>query len=127
MGLKGPAHWASAGFERLDGNGRRGFQTPLATLHAYQGWADVFLSTPATGLRDLNLRAGTTVKMGPKARPLKLQAGVHDFTDDDGSMRLGREFDLMAGLSLTKILSAEVKAAFFDGARPQVWIAARSG
>ncbi len=118
LGLKGPAHWVSAGFERLDGNGRRGFQTPLATLHAYQGWADVFLSTPATGLRDLNLRAGTTVKMGPKARPLKLQAAVHDFTDDDGSMRLGREFDLMAGLSLTKILSAEVKAAFFDGARP---------
>ena len=27
------------------------FQTPLATLHAFNGWADLFLTTPARGLR----------------------------------------------------------------------------
>lgn len=127
-GLKGPVHWASVGFERLDGDGRRGFQTPLATLFAYQGWADVFLTTPPGGVRDLNLRAGTTVKVGPKSLPIKLQVAAHDFTDDDGSRRYGREIDLMAGVPLTKILSAEVRAAVFDGARPgfadrhKVWL-----
>lgn len=128
VGLKGPVHWATVGFERLDGDGRRGLQTPLATLFAYQGWADVFLATPAGGVRDLNLRAGTTLKMGPKAAPVKLQAAAHDFTDDDGSRRYGREVDLMASVPLTKILTAEVRAAFFEGARPgfadrhKVWL-----
>lgn len=117
VGLKGPVHWASVGLERLDGDGRRGFQTPLATLFAHQGWADVFLTTPSGGVRDLNLRAGTTVKVGPKSLPVKLQVAAHDFTDDDGSRRYGREIDLMAGVPLTKLLSAEVRAAFFDGAR----------
>ena len=50
------------------------FQTPLATLHAFQGWADVFLSTPAAGIDDKYLKfkvtpgdfvidAGTTTSM----------------------------------------------------------------
>jgi hypothetical protein len=118
LGLKGPAHWASLGLQRLDGDGRRGFVTPLATLHAFQGWADVFLATPAGGVRDLALQAGTTLKLGPRQTPLKLQAAAHDFTDDDGSQRYGRELDLLAGAPITRRLSAELKAAFFDGARP---------
>src|ERR1035438_4740700 len=35
------------------GKGRTGFQTPLATLHAFNGWDDVFLTTPADGLQDI--------------------------------------------------------------------------
>lgn len=128
VGLKGPVHWATVGFERLDGDGRRGFQTPLATLFAYQGWADVFLATPPGGVRDLNLRVGTTLKIGPKSLPVKLQAAAHDFADDDGSRRYGREVDLVAGVPLSRNLSGEVRAAFFDGARPgfadrhKVWL-----
>src|SRR3546814_1461069 len=30
------------------------FQTPLATLHKFQGWADLFLTTHSAGVRDLN-------------------------------------------------------------------------
>ena len=45
------------GFERLEGNGTVALQTPLATLHAFNGWADKFLSTPANGLRDVEPRA----------------------------------------------------------------------
>lgn len=128
VGLKRQAQWVTVGFERLDGDGRRGFQTPLATLFAYQGWADVFLTTPPGGVRDLNVRAGATVKLGPKSLPVKLQAAAHDFTDDDGSHRYGREFDLLAAVPINKILSAEVRAAVFDGARPgfadrhKVWL-----
>ena len=127
-GLKAAAPWASVGYERLEGNGSRGFATPLATLHAFQGWADVFLTTPPAGVRDLNLRAGTTLKLGPKALPVRLQAAVHDFAEDDGSDRYGRELDLLAAAPVTKALTAEVKAAFFDGDRPgfadrsKVWV-----
>lgn len=117
-GLKGPTNWVSGGVERLDGDGRRGFQTPLATLFAYQGWADVFLTTPATGVRDLNLNLGATLKWGPKNQAVRLQAAVHDFADDDGSRRYGREVDLLAATPLNSVLSAEVRAAIFEGDRP---------
>jgi hypothetical protein len=127
-GLKSGPRWVTVAVERLDGDGRRGVPTPLATLFAYQGWDDVFLSTPSTGVRDLSLGGGTTVPLGPKATPLKLQAVAHDFTDDDGSRRYGREIDLLAAVPINKVVSAELRTAFFDGARPgfadrhKVWL-----
>ena len=42
----------AAGDEVLQGNGTIGFATPLATLHAFEGWADKFLTTPANGIKD---------------------------------------------------------------------------
>ena len=38
-----------------NGSGNRAFQTPLATKHAFQGWADQFLTTPADGIEDAYL------------------------------------------------------------------------
>ncbi len=46
------AFTVKAGYELLGGDGLYGFQTPLATLHAFNGWADQFLGTPAGGLED---------------------------------------------------------------------------
>ena len=34
------------------------FQTPLATKHKFNGWADQFLGTPNGGLQDMNARVG---------------------------------------------------------------------
>ena len=52
IGLKGIT--AKLGYEVLGSdNGNYGFSTPLATLHAFNGWADQFLNTPAQGLEDL--------------------------------------------------------------------------
>ena len=125
-GLKTQDRYASLGVERLDGDGARGFGTPLATLHAWQGWADLFLATPAGGLRDINLKAGITVPVGP--RKLKLAAAVHDFTDADGDLAYGRELDLSASVALTPKLTLEMKAARFDGDNPafadrtKVWV-----
>lgn len=36
-------------------NGAYGFATPLATLHAFEGWADQFLTTPTQGIEDAYL------------------------------------------------------------------------
>lgn len=124
-GLKTPNRWASVGLERLDGDGGRGFATPLATLHAFQGWADAFLTTPAAGVRDINLRAGLTVNAGV---PLRLQAAAHDFADADGSTAYGRELDLLLAAPINKRLTAEAKAAFFHAHHPafpdrtKVWV-----
>ncbi|MDO9222092.1 MAG: hypothetical protein Q7U20_00085 [Caulobacter sp.] len=125
-GLKKDSRYVTLGLERLDGNGARGFGTPLATLHAFQGWADVFLTTPAAGVRDVNLRAGTTVPLG--GRKLRLAVAAHDFSDADGGLDYGSEIDASASLPLTPKLSFEVKAARFSTDTPafadrtKVWI-----
>ncbi|MBF8270521.1 MAG: putative Lipoprotein, partial [Gammaproteobacteria bacterium] len=48
-------------YEMLGGNGTIGFRTPLATLHAYQGWADRFLITPADGIDDWYFTASSPI------------------------------------------------------------------
>lgn len=113
-GLKKGVHQVTVSLEQLDGDGRRGFQTPLATLHAFQGFADVFLTTPADGVRDLNLRASTSVG-GPHGKPVRLAAAVHDFEAARGGRDFGRELDLAISTPLTKTLSGEIKAAMFEG------------
>jgi hypothetical protein len=115
------------GLERLDGDGRRGFQTPLATLHAFQGWDDVFLTTPAKGVRDLNLTAATSLT-GPHARPVKLQAALHRFDDADGATDFGQELDASISTPLTPHVSTELKAAVFQSDlaafpdRTKIWL-----
>ena len=57
-GLDWPVFGFKLGYEVLEGSGTAGesFQTPLATLHKFNGWADQFLLTPGTGLQDTYLQ-----------------------------------------------------------------------
>ena len=118
LGVKTKGPWASLGFERLDGDGHHGFQTPLATLHPFQGWADVLLTNPVKGVRDLNLRAGTVWKPAFAPKGVKLQMAAHSFTNADGGSTYGREIDALVSTSLSARLTAEAKAAHFDGGSP---------
>ncbi|GIX21415.1 MAG: hypothetical protein KatS3mg121_0198 [Gammaproteobacteria bacterium] len=76
-----------AGFERLANDGAAAFQTPLATLHAYNGWADRFLVTPASGLDDAFL--GARWRFGAHG----VQLVFHDYAADAGSADLGSEWN----------------------------------
>jgi hypothetical protein len=75
------------GWEHLGGNGSHALQTPLATLHAFNGWADKFLVTPAGGLEDVYLSAS-----GKIGKATWTVAG-HDYRADVGA-HYGREWDL---------------------------------
>jgi len=77
-----------AGYERLGGNPTDGqFQTPFATLHAFNGWADKFLSTPVDGLVDLYGGVGAT------PGPFDVEVVYHGFKADDGDADYGTELD----------------------------------
>jgi hypothetical protein len=128
-GLKRGPFTATLALERLDGNGAQAFQTPLATLHAFQGWADVFLTTPRDGLRDVSATVSYTVAHPPVGRNGVLTASWRDVHDADGSARYGGELDLSARLVLDARWAVEIKGAHFDGAlrafpdRDKVWAA----
>jgi len=67
------------GVELLDGDGVKGFTTPLATLHKFQGWADKFLTTPANGIDDQYATFAWTAKgLGP-FDTLTATAVYHDY------------------------------------------------
>jgi hypothetical protein len=66
---------AKLGFESLGSdNGAYGFATPLATLHAFEGWADQFLTTPSQGIEDAYLNIAAPVFGGT------LTFVYHDFS-----------------------------------------------
>lgn len=103
-----------AGYERLGGNGTVAVQTPLATLHAFNGWADKFLTTPATGLRDVY--GDLTWKLGGPGllKDTSLRAAWHDYRADHGSQRDGSEWDFMVSHPIGTHFTALVKYATYE-------------
>lgn len=82
------------GYEVLQGDGVKGFTTPLATLHKFQGWADKFLTTPVNGLVDKYINVGYTKKgLGP-LETLGFTGSWHDYDSERLSINYGRELDL---------------------------------
>lgn len=103
-------------YESLAGDGARGFSTPLASLHAFQGWADVFTITPPDGVVDAN--AGVTLRPPLAARFLSnvaLTARYHNFEAERTSADLGEEVDLLATANLTPHVSVMFKCADYAG------------
>ncbi|MBI3438706.1 MAG: hypothetical protein HY054_08690 [Proteobacteria bacterium] len=115
LGVRHGQFGATLGGERLEGNGVRGFSTPLATLHAFQGWADVFVNTPSDGIRDLYLTATYNTHPWPAAQPVALMLSAHSFTDDSGGRDFGSELDASVRFTLTPRASLEVAGATFNG------------
>ncbi|MEO0883435.1 MAG: hypothetical protein AAFY34_12020 [Pseudomonadota bacterium] len=85
--------FGGGGVEFLGGDNGVGFSTPFATLHKFQGFADVFLATPAGGIRDAYAKAGINFgDIGP-IKGLRFTAWYHDFNTDEGNINIGEEFD----------------------------------
>jgi hypothetical protein len=98
------------GFESLGGSSDAGkaFRTPLATLHAFNGWADKFLTTPDSGIND------SYVSFKMPLGKWNLTAVYHDFAADTGGGDHGTEIDLSAARKLTDRYGLLLKGAFFS-------------
>ncbi|MGK0498978.1 MAG: hypothetical protein ACJAYG_000609 [Oceanicoccus sp.] len=99
----------SVGYELLGSDdGDAAFRTPLATLHKFNGWADQFLGTPATGLEDMY------VKVAGKLGKTKMAVVYHQFDADEGSIDYGSEINFVATYPFSKNISAQFKYAAYD-------------
>ncbi len=105
----------TAGYEVL--SGERGaftsatnpaFQTPLATLHAFQGWADKFLTTPSAGIEDLWLGAGAS------AGGWSLKLVWHDFGAEATGADYGTEWNASASRRFADRYELLVKLADYS-------------
>ncbi|MFK8013884.1 MAG: alginate export family protein [Gammaproteobacteria bacterium] len=122
LGLTANKLNVKAGYELLgSNNGTSSFSMPLSTLHKFNGWADVFLSTPANGLRD------TYVSAGGFFRGVKMAAIYHDFSADVGGASYGDEINLVASRQFGKNYSALLKYASYSADelatdRRRIWL-----
>lgn len=96
------------GSETLGGDGVYAFQTPLATKHAFNGWADKFLATPVDGLSDTMFSVSTGL------RGARLMAVYHDFSADNGAAEYGTEIDLLAVKKFGPHYTLGLKYAGYD-------------
>lgn len=83
----------TAGDEVMQGNGTLGFATPLATTHAFDGWADKFLTTPANGLDN---RYGSLAYLWKNVGPLQsitAKAIYRAFAAQHVDVNYGSEWD----------------------------------
>lgn len=99
-----------AGYEVLGGDDERNhaFQTPLATLHAFQGWADKFPTTPAAGIEDFYV--GGNVTLGA----VKLDLTWHDFAADATNASYGNEWNASASWKVGKNYELLLKLADYS-------------
>ena len=98
----------TAGFEYL----AQGFRTPLATLHAFNGYADVFLLQrtfgDTGGLNDYYLSHSFPLFCG-----IKMTNTVHAFGDNDVSATRGWEIDSVLAKKFDEHFTAISKLAYF--------------
>ena len=103
------------GYEQLGGDGVASFSTPLATLHKFQGFADVFLATPAAGIEDIYATLGWSWKDAPITDSVKFFATYHSFSSQTGDIDFGYEIDAGLNIKYRKHWSLAVKGAVYDG------------
>ncbi len=105
---------AGARYEVLSGsNGvnTTAFTTPLSTLHAQNGWADLFLATPVDGLVDANAMIGYKAPGFGVAKLI-----YHDFSSDVNGINYGTEVDALYKNKIpgVKGLSGLIKGAWYS-------------
>lgn len=104
------------GHERLgadEGTAFTSFQTPLATLHKFQGWADKFLTTPPNGIRDWYGSAAYGWKGALGLEALNAALVYHDFNSDRLGLNYGKEWDAQLSAKKGRFAIA-AKAAVYE-------------
>jgi hypothetical protein len=121
-------HTATVTREVLGADRRAGwsFQTPMSSLHKFNGWADVFLTTPAAGLRDTAL--GLTGKLPPvKGVPRVTYTVAHHWFDADiGGTHYGKEINASLGVTIRRVgllaKMAQYNARGFGTDTRKIWL-----
>ena len=116
VGVKNSGVRVLLGNEHLSGSGDVGdkFTTPLATLHKFNGFADMFLNTPDTGLDDIYLTVSGGVEIGCLGEEVKLRATYHMFESDSDSIDYGTEVDFDASVDVNSHVTSGIRFADFS-------------
>lgn len=100
------------GYEVLGEDNGTSFTTPLATVHAHNGWSDKAILTQLNGGSGIE---DTYFSIGGKFKGASLLAVYHDLSADTGTAAYdGDEIDLVATYKFKAGPVIGIKGAFFD-------------
>ena len=102
-----------AAYEQLGGDGLSGFATPLATLHAFQGFADQFLTPPPDGLRDIHAAIELDIPSHNLFSHARAELLLHHFTSIKNARIFGDEIDFAIHTKLSKEMVLDLTVAKF--------------
>lgn len=128
LGFKGFTLTGAYSKMGADKSAGRSFQTPLATLHKFNGWADLFLTTPGAGLVAKYITLAKTFPTVKALPGLNANVTYYDFRSDIGSTRFGSEWDASLGFKTGKVAwlakYANYRAQQFGVDRRVMWFQA---
>ena len=102
-------------YESIEGNGATAMQFALGTNHAFDGWADKFLTTPAGGLVDANIGVIYVAKSeNDWVNGAKAMLVYHDFSAEHGGMDYGTEWDALLEQTFEKYYTVGLKFAAYN-------------
>ncbi len=128
LGVEVKAFKLAGGYEVLgadNGGALTSFQTPLATLHKFNGWADKFVTTPPNGLRDLYVTGGYGWKKVGPFDQIGVNAAYHQYDSDRLSLDYGSEINLQLAAKFGKFTAlakyADYQAKAFATDTTKLW------
>ena len=93
----------------------QGFRTPLATVHKFQGFADVFVTQSITGtgngVEDLFIYAGYNIPVG---NGIAAKVIYHSFEPETGAGEFGDEINIVAAYEVNKYMNLIAKYADYE-------------
>lgn len=121
LSLEAKGFKLTGGYEKLGSDagatglaGGFAFQTPYATLHKFNGWADKFLTTPQTGLQDVYVGLAKTFPKVGSVGPVVANITWHQFSSDRNGIHYGDELNAQVTVKVSKRVNALVKYADYQ-------------
>lgn len=116
----------SSQYELLGSDRGVAFQTPLATLHRFQGTADLFLVTPPEGIEDLELKGTWRIGSLGVLRGTSLAVQYNSYWLAEGPGRHGDEWGAELGTSFAStrfsVAASHFNSAGFATDTTRVWL-----
>lgn len=129
VGVEARGWKLAGGYEVLGADGGAAltsFQTPLATLHKFNGWADKFLITPPDGLRDAYATLGYARPSLGKLANFSALATYHRYRSDRRGLSYGDEVNVQLSAKLERFVLtvkyADYNAKAFATDTRKVWL-----
>jgi hypothetical protein len=93
----------TSGWEKLGSDHGRALQAPMATLHKFNGWADLFLTTPANGLEDAYASVSRKFDHVKALPGLNATVVFHQFDSDVSNIEYGTEWNASLGFKVHRV------------------------
>jgi len=118
----------SGKFELLGSDEGVAFQTPLATLHRFQGAADLFLVTPPDGIEDIEVKAAWRIGSLGALRGTSIALQYNDYRPAEGPGRYGDEWGAEFGVTFAStrfsVAASHYRADEFATDTTRIWLTA---